>query len=273
MLNSIQNRLLEMLKWFDDYCLSHDLTYYVVGGTLLGAIRHQGFIPWDDDIDVALPRDDYNRLINDFENDDRYCLETPYCGNKDFLYSYSKLYDKSTTLVEKSRKKCVRGLYIDVFPLDGIGDSKEEIKKNYRRFDIKNMLLMTRVLEINRNDRFIKKFVIRVVRLVPERVLNTKKLSIKVDKIAQKVSYDKSIYVGNLMGAYRYKELFNKKYIGKVNRYKFESIEVNGFQYYDKYLTHIYGDWRKIPPEDKRHGAHEYLEYDLNASYLTKGGE
>ena len=89
-LGSIQKKLLDMLSWFDDYCQENGITYYVAGGTLIGAVRHGGFIPWDDDIDIILPRPDYEKLIRTFDGrGSKYELETPYSGAKDFLFSYS----------------------------------------------------------------------------------------------------------------------------------------------------------------------------------------
>ena len=111
------------------------------------------------------------------------------------------------------------------------------------------------------------------MRMVPGFVLDNKKLSIMVDKVASQIDYESSVYVGNLMGAYRSKEIIKKDIIGKPTRYRFENIYVNGPEKYDEYLTHIYGDWRQIPPEDKRHGAHSYLYVDLDHSYKDKSDE
>ncbi|MDE6558154.1 MAG: LicD family protein, partial [Clostridia bacterium] len=87
-MSELQQRLLDMLKWFHAFCVEHNLRYYALGGTLLGAVRHKGFIPWDDDIDVGMPRKDYNRFIKLMKNADGqsvFRLETP-LENKDFVY-------------------------------------------------------------------------------------------------------------------------------------------------------------------------------------------
>ena len=269
MLNPIQLKLLEMIDWFDHYCKKNNLKYYVVGGTLLGAIRHKGFIPWDDDVDIALPRPDYIRLLELFAGiEDKYLLESPYSGNEDYLYSFSKLYDTSTTLIEKTKKNCKRGIYIDIFPLDGIGNTEEESIANYKKVDKLNMFLMTRTCAIRKQRAFYKNASIVLARAIPSFIVNDKELSKKVDRISAAISFEKSEYVGNLMGAYRVREIFRKEYIGQTARYPFENIYVNGFEHFEEYLTHIYGEWRKLPPEGKRHGAHDYLEYDLNKSYM-----
>lgn len=88
-----------------------------------------------------------------------------------------------------------------------------------------------------------------------------------MDKKAAIINYETAKYVGNLMGAYRSKEVIAKDIIGEPTRYKFENIYVNGPEKYDEYLSHIYGNWREIPPEDKRHGSHEYLSVNLDKPY------
>ena len=104
-LNGIQLKLLEMFKWYHEFCVDNNLKYYALGGTMLGAIRHKGFIPWDDDIDVGMPRDDYNKFIELTCNKKfgKYIVESIYDNNPDYYYGYSKLYDTSTTLIEKTR--------------------------------------------------------------------------------------------------------------------------------------------------------------------------
>lgn len=269
MLSPIQLKLLGMLKWFHDYCVKEKISYYAVGGTMIGAMRHQGFIPWDDDIDIAIPRKDYNRLINSLKKEiDGYILESPYSGNSDYLYSYAKLYDTRTTLVEKKRVLCKRGVYIDVFPLDGIGNSYDEALALFKKFDKKNMFLMTRTCVIRADRSWYKNASIVVSRAIPRFIVNDKKLSIKLDQLAGRMNDDSSMYVANLMGAYRTKEITLREYYGKPTLYQFEGIEIYGPEKYDEYLTNIYKNWRELPPEDKRYTKHDFVVFDLEKSYL-----
>ena len=124
-MNEMQSKLLDMMKWFHGYCEENGLRYYALGGTALGAVRHGGFIPWDDDLDVGMPRADYDRMISLCKNgtgNTRYRIEAP-GQNRDFIYPFCKAYDTETTLVENARIKAKRGVYIDIFPLDGIGNT------------------------------------------------------------------------------------------------------------------------------------------------------
>ena len=269
MLSPIQIRLLDMLGWFHRYCHENGLSYYIVGGSMLGAVRHGGFIPWDDDVDVVLPRPDYNKLLTIFKTEtDHYFLESPHTGNKDYYYTYAKLYDTSTTLVERTRRNCRRGLYIDVFPLDGVGVDETDAEANFSKVDRLNMFLMTRTCAITKERSFYKNAAIVISRLIPSFIVNDRDLAIKVDRMASSFGYDNCKYVANLMGSYRRKEVMKKEVFGMPTEYKFENITVNGVEHYEEFLTHIYGDWRKLPPEEKRRTAHEYVEIDLEKSYL-----
>ena len=269
MLSPVQTKLLEMLGWFHRYCHEHGLRYYIVGGSMLGAVRHGGFIPWDDDIDVVLPRPDYDRLLSTFtEKTDHYLLESPYTGNADYFYTYAKLYDTDTTLTEKTKRNCRRGIYIDVFPLDGIGRDEGEMEANFAKIDRLNMFLMTRTCAIRKDRSFYKNAAIALSRLVPSFLVKDRELVVKVDKLAASFGYEDSIYVANLMGSYRKKEVMEKRIFGKPTEYKFENIVVDGVEHEDEFLTHIYGDWRKLPPEEKRKTAHEYVEIDLHKSWM-----
>lgn len=269
MISPIQQKLLNMLGWFHEYCIANGIRYYAAGGTVIGALRHKGFIPWDDDIDLVVPREDYNRLITGFNRQiDHYILESPYSGNDDYLYSYAKLYDTDTTLTEKMHYPCRRGVYIDIFPLDGIGMTEQEALAAFHQVDKKNMFLMTRTCVIRRDRIWYKNASIMVSRLIPSFVVNNKQLSISVDKLANSLNNTNAIYVANLMGTYRDREIIKKEFFGRPTLYRFEDIEIFGPEMYDLYLSKIYGDWKTPPPEEKRYTKHDFIEFDLNKSYM-----
>lgn len=270
MLSPIQNKLLCMLNWFHNYCGENGLNYYVVGGTMLGAIRHGGFIPWDDDVDVVLPRPDYEKLLSLFTGQiDHYILESPYSGRNDYFYTCAKLYDTDTTLVEKAKYTCKRGIYIDVFPLDGLGNTTEQAYSNFKKVDKVNVFLKTRTCAVIKRRGIIKNASIVLSQLIPSFIIDDHKLILKVDKVASSFGFEDSAYVANLMGAYRKREIMEKRIFGTPTDYQFETITVKGVEYYDEFLNHIYGDWRMLPPEEKRKTTHEYEFIDLNKSYLT----
>ena len=155
--NRLQEKLLEMFTWLVDFMSKNNLRYYMIGGTMLGAVRHQGFIPWDDDIDIAMPRSDYEKLIALLKDPvDHYLIETPRSLEKDYVYGYAKLYDMNTTMTEKKRKNITRGIYIDIFPLDGIGNTLDESYKNYKKIDRLHMLLAMKECAYRRGRKWWK---------------------------------------------------------------------------------------------------------------------
>lgn len=269
MLSPLQEKLLEMLDWFHQYCVNNHIRYYVCAGTMLGAMRHKGFIPWDDDIDLIIPRPDYERLIRLFNKQiEHYILETPYSGDDFFPYSYAKLYDTNTTMTEHLRRDCKRGISIDVFPLDGIGNSISEAKKNYEKFNRIQNFALTQICAV-RNDRSkLKNLAITISRLIPEKFVDIKKLTIKMDKVSSSFGYENNDYVMNFTSTYRLKDVLPKYIYGDPVLYPFEGIMVYGVEKPNEYLTHLYGDWKKLPPKEKRHSAHDFEELNLEKSYI-----
>lgn len=265
-----QEKLLDILKWFNSFCEENNLRYYLIGGTMLGATRHQGFIPWDDDIDVGMPRDDYNKLaeILSCQTNEKYVLETPETLEKDYYYPFSKIYDTTTTLIENTKYKIKRGVYIDLFPIDGIGDSLEESYKNYKEINRLYDLLLTRVTGIRKGRRFYKNVATVIMQSIPECIINNKKILHKLICASQKRKFEDSAFVGNLCGAWRYKEIMPKELFGKPTKILFEGIEVYGVEKPEEYLNYLYGDWEKLPPVEKQISHHDFILLDLNKSYI-----
>lgn len=261
--------LIEMLKWFHNFCCENNLKYYALGGTMLGAMRHKGFIPWDDDIDIGMPRKYYEKLIILMQNNEkkRYILETPNTQEKDYYYCFSKIYDTNTTLIENTKYKIKRGIYLDIFPLDGTGnnleDSKEYTKKIYNLYD----LLLLKITGFRKGRSLYKNLGVFLFRFIP---VNPKIILRKLAKKCTERDYDEYLWVGNLMGAWRFKEVMPKKYIGEPKLYKFENIEIFGVENPDAYLTTLYGNWRQLPPLEKRITHHDFIKCDLHKSYLEE---
>lgn len=264
--DKLKSMLVDMLKWFHSFCEKNDLRYYALGGTMLGAARHEGFIPWDDDIDVGMPRKDYERLAKLLKENpnERYVLEEPNTSGKDCFYPFSKLYDTHTTLIENTREKIKRGIFLDIFPLDGIGNSLEESRRNYKNIDFIYNLLLAKVCAFRKGRSFYKNVAIVVVKLIP---ISAKKILRKLVEKCSRYDWKDCEWVGNLVGAWRFKEVMPKTYIGLPKKYKFEDTVIYGVENADAYLTSLYGDWRKLPPEEKRITHHNFLFIDLEKSY------
>lgn len=270
----LQSKLLEMLIWLDKYIREHNLTYYIFNGTLIGAARHKGFIPWDDDVDIAMPRDDYVKLCKLLKQPtDHYVIESTTSDAEDFVYTFAKFYDTSTSMTEYLRKDVCRGVYIDIFPLDGIGNSYKESVKNYKVIERKNMFLMTRVCAYRRDRKWYKNLAIFLSRLIPSFFVNEKQLAIDIDAYSQKYSYHDCEYVSFTTSTYGEKDIHKRELLGKPIELQFENRSFLAPEHYDEILTNTYGDWRQLPPIEKRKAAHDFIDLDLNRPYLNDTGK
>ena len=269
-MNDLQLKMLDMMSWYHKLCEENNLRYYVVGGTALGAIRHKGFIPWDDDIDVGMPRADYEKfreLSSKLSAGSRYAIEFP-SNKKDFVYPYGKVYDTATTLIEHTRYKTKRGIFIDVFPLDGLGDDKEEALRSFEAIDAKYNLLATEVCALRKERGWYKNLAIIIARCIPPFILNSRKLIRQIEELSKKRDFDSCEYVANAVGNWHKKEIMRREWLGTPTLYEFESIKVYGPENYHEYLTQLYGDYMKLPPKEKQVSHHDYLYFNVEKSYL-----
>ena len=265
-MNQLQEKLLEMATWLTRYLDEHGLRYYVICGSFLGAARHKGFIPWDDDFDIAMPRPDYEcllKLMN--KKTDHYIVESPNDMAEDFPYNMAKFYDTNTSMAEDLKYKVKRGIYIDIFPLDGLGNTMEEALKNYKRIDRINMLLAMLTCRPRKGRRWWKNLAIYIGNLIP---VNINKWSRRVNSICMERNYDDCLYVANCMSPYRTKEIMKKELYGIPTDCSFENIMVKGPEKEDEYLTHIFKNWRQLPPIDKQKPHHDYVELSYDTPFM-----
>lgn len=268
MLTPLQSKLLEMFAWLTSFLEKNQIRYYAMGGTALGAARHEGFIPWDDDIDICVPRRDYERLIMLLrEPIDHYVIETSNSDADEFIYNFAKFYDTNTTMTEELRRDVTRGVYIDIFPLDGLGDTLEDALAYYKKIDRMNMLLAMISCTFRKDRSFLKNCAVAIGRILP---ISPKWLIKKIHEQCKERDYDNYQFVTNCMSTYRTKEILDKSILGKPTPYKFENIMIMGPEKMDEYLSSIYREWRVLPPEEKRHSAHDFKCLNLNKPYRNQ---
>ena len=261
----IQVELLSMINIFHDFCKKHNLKYYIIGGTMLGAIRHKGFIPWDDDIDIGMPRNDYGRLLMIPQEQLPDGFEILNHKNRnDFVFTFSKFVNKNTTLVENINSGYIEGIYLDVFPLDGSGNTLEDMKKNVKR--IRNKIRLINYSLVKSKDKNIIKRITKKVIGLCARTLDIDKLFSSLEVIKD-TSWDKDAYAGNIHGIYGMKEVMPKEYYGEPVLYQFGDTYLFGVAKPHEYLTHVYGDYMKLPPVEKQESHHEYMYLDLKTPY------
>lgn len=251
---------LNILIYFTEVCKENNLRYYLGGGTLLGAVRHKGFIPWDDDIDVMMPRPDFQKLLSLSINNENYNIIKP--GTAGYYYNFAKLVDTRTILEEKGIKVIDGlGVYIDIFPLDGMPETPDARKKRFKELNsIRKRINNTCLLKpkFHRNP---------FAYLNACRIYNSNKnidlssLQKKYLDSALKNSFDDSEFVFAAGGAYGARDIFPGKWFEKEIELQFENLSVKAFNGYDFYLTQLYGDYMTLPPEDKRVTPHHSIVY------------
>ena len=264
MLSDLQLLDLEALKAFLKFCETHGLRYYAIGGTLLGAVRHEGFIPWDDDVDVAMPRKDYDKLLslvaagNTIGED--FSIECWQAGDK--IQSYfakicsTKVEIQEEVLEEASVRK---GYLVDIIPLDGTPERAFMRKIYYGRVMWLRFLCGTANVHtgiVTSRPKW-EQCVLRVVRALRlYRFLSAPKIYRKMERLFRRQKSETASFAGTMMGAYKTKEIVPRTYFGasydECSLWKFEDLEIRGPKEWDAYLTHMYGDYRILPPESER---------------------
>ena len=268
-MNLTANQLLElkkrerdMLEAFVNICNKHSIKYFVQGGTLLGTVRHSGFIPWDDDVDVSLPRDEYERFLAIAEKElpEYYFLQTK-DTDPEYPNNFAKIRDSRTTFIETSARNLNinHGAYIDIFPLDNYPSGcKAKI------YELKKTLLTRRIYKAFYMPNM--SFIAKIITLVTMIFYPSLKGAVeKREKLFKSVSpTDKVI---NNSGAWLEKEIIPKEWVQNSIQMEFEGITVNVSDKYDEWLTYVYGDYMSLPPENKRVGHHYVDCFDMNKPY------
>lgn len=263
-LDEIRKSQLEILKYLKKICDENNLRYYLTSGTLLGAVRHRGYIPWDDDIDVDMPRPDYLKLVEIMKSskNDRYELVCMH-NNKDFTFPLAKMIDKKTVLIQNYGfiEKVQLGVYVNIFVLDGlptdINESNKFIKKVYwarKKWYFACRKIINSKSSVGKNIMFL--FI-----SIPFKMVGINYFLKKLDKLITTYNYDRSQYVGHIDFGDLDLARVPKIFFGNGEKLEFEGELYSVPERYDEYLKHYYGDYMKLPPEDKRVSNHDYTAY------------
>lgn len=260
-LRRLQLKVLDILKAVDEMCRKHGLRYYIMAGTLLGAVRNGGFIPWDDDLDIAMPRADYDLFLKNASS----WLPAPYeavAGENDPSYPlpFAKIQDASTTLVERAHLHYLGGVYIDVFPLDGVPAGKLRRTLHFAKYEFYKRALYFVHRDPYKHGRGLSSW----LPLLARRIYSLQSLQTKIRKVMRKYDFDQSRLVADYDDGS--KGVMPKTWVGAPRPIRFEDITAITIAEAEKYLEKKYGDYM-TPPEGAHRKMHNFHYLDLDTPY------
>ncbi|MBR2523716.1 MAG: LicD family protein [Clostridiales bacterium] len=260
-LKRMQNIQLELMTEFDRVCRKHCIKYAITCGTLLGAVRHHGFIPWDNDADVTMLREEYEKFKKVTSDlDPSICFFQDHDTDPEYLWGYGKIRRTGTTFIREGQEHlhCKTGVYIDVMPLDDIPSSSFGQKLNDIKCFCLRKILWSRVAVVNSSQlrwKLISKIpvstVYRSLNKAASRSRNSSRNPVRVLTLPSGGKERSEVYgSGKNDTSLRYG--MPKEWFLELTDYQFEDKVFMGTRYFDEYLTSRYGDYMKLPPEEKQ---------------------
>ena len=256
----IQNLELAILRAFDRFAKEEHLRWYLAGGTLIGAVRHQGFIPWDDDIDIMMPREDYEKMLKTFRHE-RYRLSE--CrNNPEAAIPFAQIYDSQTFLKWKKVKDPDLGVFIDIFPIDGYPENEFAAKIHTRCLWLLRFMNNIARKKLLRGEKYmvLKRILMLLFRKSPNAY------AIRINRLGMKYPFRSSRFVG-VTGTTDH--LFKERNLKEAVFAEpdplllpFEDLMLPCPPGYDVYLTHLFGNYMQLPPEEKQVSVHSFTAYE-----------
>ncbi|MBQ4588438.1 MAG: LicD family protein [Bacteroidaceae bacterium] len=260
-LRELKEIQLNVLEAVHNFCLNNNIKYSLACGTLLGAVRHKGYIPWDDDIDIYMLREEYNKFITLFPH----CYKNHYElisleRNSNWNKVYAKAYDNRTIIYEAMPYKVTIGINIDIFPIDNVPEEEKEwINYNQKRLFFQQCL-MAKALSFSSHRKFHKNLGIFLAKFLTI-FINQRKLAVFLNYYSQKFNQKETKFVfENVLGIIM-KRRFKKNIFKEFILMPFENKQFFAFKNYDEYLKNAYGNYMELPPINKRISHHLFKAY------------
>lgn len=255
----VQALTLNALNVLMDFCDKNNVQYYFTGGALIGVLRHKGFIPWDDDIDLGFPRQDFDRLheLLKTEMPDGFGICNRFT-DPDWHFAMSQFIDLESEIeIDLAEEKRKTHIWIDVFPLDGLPENKIA-----RWFRVKSILIHRYLVQVahistqvdsHRDRPITERIILGICKAIPVgKMVNTNKVLDHLEKVLRKSDFYRSTWCGNMLGRYREREVVKREWFGKPQKGEFEGEQVNIPEKSDPILKALYGDYMQLPPESAR---------------------
>ena len=262
-LSKLQSRLTDLLQKVHLICVENGIHYTMMGGTLIGALRHQGFIPWDDDIDIGMPYEDYKKFISIVTSHEYEGLAFGIPGKtEDYYQAFVKVFDTTTTLKENNRTKSKpKGIFIDVFPLTYVGDNWLQAYGAARVHRFWRDILTRKDFHLSKGLFVLVEWLYILLGKFVSLNFAIKQINAHYEKLAMKKTHLMADLDGNNKGfvpAYLFDEFA---------LYDFKSYQFYGMKKADEYLRFVFGDYMRLPPKNQRN-PHHIGFMNLNRSYL-----
>lgn len=268
---------LAILKSIADFCDKYGLRYYLAYGTMLGAVRHKGFIPWDDDIDIMMPRDDYNKFLAAYNGYNRFYRVCSIEKDDSYPYTMAKVFDQRTKLEDFTlwKQYPYAGVFVDIFPIDGLPLKAEEQDKLFNHQQFLNLLVHGSCMKytfshhyVDSKDSYAKikalsRTVLKFAAITLMHPLSTQKLVKKVNQEASIYPFETSTNVSVLIdcASGNKREILPREIFENPRLYQFEQYQFKGIANYDFYLTHLFHNYMEMPPANRRLPHHNFKVY------------
>lgn len=253
-LKTIQMDILDVIQ---DFCDKNGIHYSLACGTFLGAIRHHGYIPWDDDIDIYLTRKDYNVLVCQFPDVYRHVELVSLERDEHWDRAYAQAFDNRTSIQEEVARNGARGVYIDIYPVDSVPD----MDSDWLAYNKKRRLLVhlseIKYVKLSKERSFIKNMVLLLGKftLIP---FSSRRIAYWISKNAQKYNEKGFHRSFECVQGMLQKRPFESLLMTDFAKTKFEDRDFMIMRDFDAYLSNAYGDYMKLPPKEKQVSHHVF---------------
>ena len=252
---------LEILDCIDRFCHEHGLRYSLAYGTLIGAVRHKGYIPWDDDIDLLMPRPEYDRFLKEFHSDKNEVIDLS--ASNVCVETFAKVSRKGTLMVDRRLGRALWGVNVDIFPIDGAPEAG--LAKHYASMCSKRewIFRLCPFYKVVGKDKAIwfAKYCLKRLRYPHLGNCATVKAGINADLRACR--FEDAPLAGAYFGDDEIREFMPREWFESYTELEFEGKHYPAIAHYDGYLRHLFGDYLQMPPEEQRISHHLYKTYLL----------